>query len=66
MIETSYRGKAILTRVSSVGLIHHFNTNVTESFEVRVMAVADGYAMVRRKGCSPFICKQEELEVVKK
>ena len=28
---------------------------------VRVMAVAESYAMVRRLGCAPYLCKVEEL-----
>lgn len=34
----------------------------TERFEVRVMAVAEGYAMVRRKGCMPYVAPVKELE----
>lgn len=29
--------------------------------QVRVMARAEGYAMVRRKGCLPFVVKEKEL-----
>lgn len=29
---------------------------------VRVMARAEGYAMVRRKGCAPFVVSEKELE----
>lgn len=31
------------------------------SFEVKVMARADGYAMVRRPGCIPFVCRDSDL-----
>lgn len=33
----------------------------SESFEVRVLARAEGYAMVRRKGGAPFVCSESEL-----
>jgi hypothetical protein len=29
--------------------------------EVRVMAIAEGYAMVRRRGCAPFVVSCKEL-----
>ena len=32
-----------------------------EEVEVSVMAIVDGYAMVRRKWCLPFVCKATEL-----
>ena len=32
--------------------------------EVRVLAVAEGYAMVRRKGTGPFVVSVKELEMV--
>lgn len=32
-----------------------------EEFEVEVMAVASGYAMVRRKGCMPFVEPSKNL-----
>lgn len=28
----------------------------------RVMAVAEGYAMIRRKGCAPFVRSAKEIE----
>jgi hypothetical protein len=31
-------------------------------FEAKVMAIADGYAMLRRKGCSPFVESITDLE----
>ena len=34
----------------------------TDLREVEVMAVADGYAMVRRKGCAPYICQAKEIK----
>lgn len=32
-----------------------------EELEVRLMAQADGYAMVRRKGCAPFVVMVKQL-----
>ena len=32
-----------------------------EAGEVRVMARAEGYAMVRRKGCMPFAVSEKDL-----
>ena len=34
---------------------------VKDEFEVRIMAIAEGYAMVRRKGNMPFVCQITEL-----
>ena len=31
-------------------------------WDVRVMVVAEGYAMVRRKGCCPFVVNVRDLE----
>jgi hypothetical protein len=36
----------------------------TEEREVRVMAIAEGYAMVRRKGAMPYVCNLKELRLV--
>jgi len=33
-----------------------------DSREVRIMAIAEGFAMVRRKGCMPYVCAVKELE----
>lgn len=33
----------------------------TEHRSVRVMAIAENYAMVRRKGCMPYVCHVDEL-----
>lgn len=52
----STQQKMLLTRTR----IHQFGAS-DESFMVTVMAVADGYAMVRRKGCMPFVCREKEL-----
>lgn len=35
-----------------------------ERVEVRVMAVADGYAMVRKSGRIPFVVSERDLEFV--
>ena len=34
----------------------------TDLHEVEVMAVVAGYAMVRRKGCAPYICQVKEIK----
>ncbi len=34
----------------------------TIKMEVRIMAIAEGYAMVRRKGSIPFVCSLEDLQ----
>lgn len=36
----------------------------TFSVEVRVMAEAENYAMVRRKGCVPFVVPVKELSTL--
>ena len=36
-------------------------TYITDRFEVTVMAVVSGYAMVRRKGAMPFVVGEKEL-----
>jgi len=33
----------------------------SEPFEVKIMARVDGYLMVRRKGCIPFVCRESDL-----
>lgn len=33
-----------------------------EEIPVRLMAQADGYSMVRRKGCMPFVCSSKYLK----
>lgn len=45
---------AILSRPSG-------HPGVAEAFEVRVIARGEGYAIVRRKGCMPFIVDEREL-----
>lgn len=41
-------------------------SGISEKFEdlreVRVMAVAEGYAMVRRKGAIPYVARVNEIE----
>lgn len=34
---------------------------IDEHGEIRVMAVADGYVMVRRPGCLPFVLSVKEF-----
>ncbi len=36
----------------------------TEEWEVEVMAIAKKYAMVRRKGCMPFVASIKELKLI--
>ena len=33
----------------------------TQEIEVRIMAMAEGWAMVRTKRCVPFVCKITDL-----
>jgi len=33
-----------------------------DRIKVRIMAIAEGYAMVRRKGAMPFVCNVKDLE----
>lgn len=37
-----------------------FRKEITDG-PVRVMAEADGYAMVRRKGCIPFVIRSKDI-----
>ena len=37
-------------------------TYKTDLREVELMAVVDEYAMVRRKGCAPYICQVKEIK----
>lgn len=53
------RGKYILTRIRANG--GRRETWQPESFEVRLMATSEGYAMVRRPGAMPFACPIEQL-----
>ena len=36
----------------------------TELHEVEVMAVADGFAMVRIKGYAPYICQVKDIQEI--
>jgi len=53
-------GKAIhhapVARVSN-GIV----SIVIDDRDVRIMSVAEGYAMVRRKGAMPYVCMADEL-----
>jgi len=49
------RQKMILRRTVPDSLEAEGWVNKTEEFEVLLLAIADGYAMVRRKGCVPFV-----------
>lgn len=33
--------------------------------QVRVMAISEGYAMVRSKGAMPFCVREKDIEVIK-
>jgi len=44
---------------------HHGRIWVEDPVEVRVMAMAEGYAMVRHPGCMPFIVSDREIELKK-
>lgn len=48
--------KILITRTS---ILDHGASDRT--FEVKVMAIADGYAMVRRPGRMPFVCRDSDL-----
>lgn len=45
-----------------VGGIWYYKTEIRS---VRVMATAEGYAMVRFKGAAPFVCREKELSTIK-
>lgn len=53
--------KAILTRKRRAVVAGMFETMMAEESEVRVLAIAEGYAMVRRKRAMPFVCQVKEL-----
>jgi hypothetical protein len=42
----------------------HGKRSYTVSNRVKVMAVVDKYAMVRFKGCTPFVKRLKELELL--
>ena len=70
MIPKNFKGKATLTRNFEVGgqwdgsrMIRQYKE---EQSEVNVMAVADGYAMVRKPRCMPFVCTLKELREITK
>ena len=37
-------------------------TYKTNLIEVEVMAIVDKFAMVRRKGCAPYVCQVKEIK----
>ena len=59
-MDNSFRGRAILTRLSPIIVDGKFVQKV-DTFEVRVMAITEGYAMVRRKSAMPFACSVKDL-----
>jgi hypothetical protein len=62
MIEASYRGEVIHTRNEIVVKGGKMVPENTE-FLVRVMAVSENYAMVRRKRAMPFVCSIASLRL---
>ncbi len=52
--------EAIRARASVIIVKHH--STVKLGAEVRIMATGEGYAMVRRKGCMPFVVGLNQLE----
>ncbi len=59
-MKPNFKGKAIYTRTFPIIVDGKFIQRTVE-WEVRVMAIAENYAMVRRKGCMPFVCALAEL-----
>jgi hypothetical protein len=51
---------AVYLRVDTV-VVNGKWVNETTPIDVRVMARAEGYAMVRRKGCLPFAVSEKQL-----
>jgi hypothetical protein len=41
--------------------LHGYIIGQTTTSEVRVLARSEGYAMVRRKGCMPFVVAEKKL-----
>jgi len=37
-------------------------TYKTDLYEVEVMGVVGRFAMVRRKGCAPYVCQSKEIQ----
>lgn len=58
------KDKAIYTKQEPDKLTRNGWVYKTAQFEVRIMAVAEGYAMVRRKGAMPFICQEKDLSLI--
>lgn len=59
-MNVSFRGKAILTRLSPK-VVDGKIIQGADTFEVRIMSIAEGYAMVRRKSAMPFVCNIKDL-----
>ena len=51
---------AVYSRKMSVPKGGQWESQVVTSI-IRVMSRAEGYAMVRRKGCIPFVVRESEL-----
>lgn len=41
---------------------YHFQDYLGEDDYIKVMAIADGYVMMRRKGCIPFVMSMKEAK----
>lgn len=53
--------KMILKRTVPDKLVAGKWINRIEEFEVIVLSIVDGYAMVRRPGCMPFVEQAKDL-----
>lgn len=49
-------------RVRSVAVINGKVTKIVDDIKVEVMTKVQGYAMVRRPGCVPFVAEQKRLK----
>lgn len=55
------REMAVHTRCTPTRIVKGKWETETTHFTVEVMARASGYAMVRRKGCMPFVSSEKDL-----
>jgi hypothetical protein len=60
-VTTLKLGKAVHSKSMPDKLINGKWVDKIDEREVRVMAVAEGYAMVRRKGAIPYVCPVKEI-----
>lgn len=54
--------KHMILNHSTVMVMNGKIETITKEREVRVMAIAEKYAMVRFKGCMPFVVRESELK----